>query len=345
MSAVFMQRDYEQEQASLLRLYWNRAGVKRELVSLKREHYDLLEKLEQQENAILRAQNQLEGLERLLTDPLAAANAMVYFQLRHMWRVAALKVEQFSRELRTQREKRERTQLHNTVLAKRKRRLGAIQEKLNELSQKRKLAIEECARDEKRLEGMNFIMRLFAGHSLKSRIEGMKSNRRALEERIEEFNEVIEKIQGEPLPEPEGLSLESRRLINVAIIALAQHLVVHFSEHDLARLAKKAAKRTVADMKFGDRRVCDQMVERIREQIEALNGDRQLADRVKRRADRLVNEAKYMHESDATPMREGLGEIPRRPESGRDNQTGTEEPPLRVNVLEDEYWDLTSVLL
>ena len=34
-----------------------------------------------------------------------------------------------------------------------------------------------------------------------------------------------EKIQGEPLPEPEGLSLDSRRLINTAIIALAQHLV------------------------------------------------------------------------------------------------------------------------
>lgn len=345
MRAAFTQRDNDQQQDSLLRLYWNRAGVKRELVSLKREHYDLLEKLEQQESAIHRAQSQLEGLERLLTDPLAAANAMVYFQLRHMWRVGALKVEQFSRELKLQREKRERMQLHNTVLAKRKRRMGAIQEKLNELSQKRKLAIEESVRLEQRLERMNFIVRLFAGHSLRSRIDGMKSNRQALEERIAEFNEVIEKIQGEPLPEPEGLSLESRRLINVAVIALAQHLVVHFSEHDLARLAKKAAKRTVADMKFGDRRVCDQMVERIRERIDELNADKQLADRVKRRADRLVNEARYLHESDATPTREGLGEIPRRVANGRDAQTGTEEPPLRVNVLEEEYWDLTGVLL
>lgn len=341
MLAALIHRDNEQEQDSLLRLYWNRAGVKRELVTLKREHFELLEKLEQQENAILRAQSQLEGLERLLTDPLAAANAMVYFQLRHLWRVAALKIEQFARELKVQREKRERTQLHNTVLAKRKRRLDAIQEKLGDLSQKRKLAIEQCLKYEQRLERTNFIVRLFRGPSLRSRIESLKSNRVALEERIAEFNEIIEKIQGEPLPEPDGLSLESRRLINLAIIALAQHLVVHFAEHDLARLARKAARRTVADMKFGDRRVCDQMVERIRDSVDELNRDRQLADRVKRRADRLVNEAGYRHDSDATPMREALGEIPRR----IDRDSGLDEPPLRANVLEDDYWDLTRNLL
>ncbi len=49
-----------------------------------------------------------------------------------------------------------------------------------------------------------------------------------LEEKLEELRALTEKIQGEPLPEPEELSLDSRRLINTAIIALAQHLVVHF---------------------------------------------------------------------------------------------------------------------
>ncbi len=92
----------------LLKLYWNRADVKRELKALRRERFELLDKLKEQEGAILRAQEQLEGLERLLTNPLAAANAMVYFQLRHLWRVGAQRLEQFGRELQTQREKRER---------------------------------------------------------------------------------------------------------------------------------------------------------------------------------------------------------------------------------------------
>jgi hypothetical protein len=228
------------------------------------------------------------------------------------------------------------------VLAKRNRRLDAIKEKLNELLQKRKHALEEGQRLEHRLNSMNFLVKLFAGTALRRRIDGMGQNRAALEERIEEFNEVIEKIQGEPLPEPDGLSLDSRRLINIAIISLAQHLVVHFSEHDLARLAKTATKRTVADMKFGDRRVCDQMVERIRERIDQLNGDKSLADQVKARADMLINQVKYRHESDATPMREGLAEVVISPRMQAQGHSG--HSPLRVNVLEDDFWDLSRIL-
>lgn len=337
-----MQRNNQSEQDSLLELYWNRAGVKRELVSLKREHFELLEKLEQHEGAIMRAESQLEGLERLLTDPLAAANAMVYFQLRHMWRVCTLKVQQFSKELRMQREKRERLQLHNTVLAKRNRRLEAIQLKLNQLAEKRAQAVEECRGLEKRLIRMNFLTRLFAGPGLRNRIQGSQQNQAALDERIEEFNDVVAKIRGEPLPEPDGLSLESRRLINVATIALAQHLVLHFADDGLASQSRKATKCSVADMKFGERRVCDQLVEHIRHRIDELNRQRDLADLVKRRADSLVGEVSYRYESDATPTREGLSKIHISPDA--DQVDDLTHPPLPVSVLEDDYWDLSQVL-
>src|SRR5690554_3021804 len=116
----------------LLKLYWNRAAVKRELRDLRRERYDLLDKLKEQEAAIARAREQLEGLERLLTNPLAAANAMVYFQLRHLWDTAAQRLEQFAADLELQREKRERKQLRDAALAKRGRRLEAIALKLTE---------------------------------------------------------------------------------------------------------------------------------------------------------------------------------------------------------------------
>jgi hypothetical protein len=242
-SSAILAKQSEPKDEQLLKLYWNRADVKRELSTLKRERYELLDKLKEQEGAIIRAQEQLEGLERLLTNPLAAANAMVYFQLRHMWRVGALKVEQFANELSMQRTNRERVQLHETVHAKRTRRLGAINEKLNDLLHKRKDLVEEGVRIDERLNRMNAVVRLFAGHRLKQRLKSGHQNRAMLEERIDEFNELIEKIQGEPLPEPEGLTLESRRLVNLAVIALAQHLVWHFCEHDLATLAKQSTER------------------------------------------------------------------------------------------------------
>jgi hypothetical protein len=347
MFGGFLEQHDQGQAEQLLKLYWNRAGVKRELKALKRERFELLDKLKEQDGAIVRAQEQLEGLERLLTNPVAAANAMVYFQLRHLWRVGAQRLEQFGKELQLQREKRERVQLQDSALAKRRRRLEAIAEKTRGLAEKRRALADECTRLEQQLAQLNALFRLFRGPGLRKRIAGLANGRDVLDEKIEELNALGEKIQGEPLPEPEGLSLESRRLINAAVIALAQHVVLHFSEHDLASLAKTATERAVGEMKFGDRRDCDRMVERIREKIEELKLQKTLADSVKRRADQLLAQAKYRNETDSVPMVECAALIHRTlgPRSEADDlMRRASDAPLRINVLADDYWDLFAVL-
>jgi hypothetical protein len=347
MLGALLQRDDEPTSEQLLKLYWNRAGVKRELRALRQERFELLDKLKEQEGAIVRAQEQLEGLERLLTNPLAAANAMVYFQLRHLWRIGAQRLEQFGKELQLQREKRERMQVQDAAIAKRKRRLDAVTEKIGGLVEKRRLVTEEATKLEQQLQGMNALLRLFRGRGFKNRIAGLHNGRRVLDEKLEELKELTEKIQGEPLPEPEGLSLESRRLINTAIVALAQHLVVHFSEHDLASLAKTSTERSVGDMKFGERRDCDQMVERIRERIEELKQQKTLADQVKRRADQLLTEMRYRNDTDSVPNVDCLQMVSRTPGVQANENEMTRratDAPLRVNVLADDYWDLLSVM-
>jgi len=331
----------------LLKLYWNRASVKRELKALRRERFDLLDRLKEQEAAISRAHEQLEGLERLLTNPLAAANAMVYFQLRHLWRLGSQRLEQFGKELEAQRERRERAQLHDTELAKRYRRLDAIADKTAGLTEKLGAIADEHARLVSKLSSMNAIVALFRARGLKRSIAALEDGRQMLAGKIEEFNELAEKIQGEPLPEPEELSLESRRLINAAIIALAQHLVVHFSEHDLAGLAKTSTERAVGDMKFGDRRDCDRMVERIREKIDELKQQKSLPDQVKRRTDSLLSEIKFRSDTDSVPAVEGLHLIPRIPagtSSELEFARRITDAPLRINVLADDYWNLLTVL-
>lgn len=332
----------------LLKLYWNRADVKRELKALRRERFELLDRLKEQEGAIVRAQEQLEGLERLLTNPLAAANAMVYFQLRHLWRVGAQRVEQFGRELEAQREKRERERLHDAELAKRQRRLDAIRERIAALGEKRRVAGEERGRLEQKLARMNGFIRLFRSASLKRQIAGLQNGEQMLDDKLEDARALAERIQGEPLPEPEGLSLDSRRLINVAVIALAQHLVVHFSEHDLASLAKTSTERSVGDMKFGERRDCDTLVERIREKLDELRQQKTFADQVKRRTDILLGEVKYKNETDTVPTIDSLQLISRTPGAQAKDVDLTprraSDAPLRINVLADDYWDLLTAM-
>ncbi len=334
----------EESGAQLLKLYSNRAGVKRELNDLRKERHELLDKLKDQEGAILRAQEQLEGLERLLTNPLAAANAMVYFQLRHLWRVGAQKIEQFGAELKTQREQRERAQLQEAALAKRSRRLGAITERLDSVLRKQQELLEDFRAAEVLLASMNGFKRFFKGPRIRSRMNGMKAGNGALQEKIAELQGLQEKIQGEALPEPDGLSLESRRLINCAVIALAQHLVVHFSENDLIGLTKTATERPVGDMKFGDRRDCDQMVERIRERIEDLRQQTSLADDVRRRTDFLGRQVQYRNETDSLPTTESVATTERSPQAGNEPSQRSSNETLRINVLLDEYWDIFAVL-
>jgi hypothetical protein len=339
-------RQAEPSDEDLLKLYWNRATVKRELSALRREKHDLLDKLKEQEGEIIRAREELDSLERLLTNPLAAANAMVYFQFRHLWRVASLRLEQFSKELTAQRERRERAKLHDSALEKRKRRLDILNEKLQSLLIKERNIAHEVQLAEQRLESMNGFARLFRGPGIRRHVSGLNKGREALQGHIEEVKGTQATINGESLPDIGNLSLESRRLINLAVLALAQELVLHFSEHNLVTFAKTATEKPVGDMKFGDRRDCDRLVERIRGRITELKDQKTIADAVKLRTDYLLSQVRYGDDTSAVPTAECFTSIPPQVPgaTGGAPMNRASDAPLRINVLADDFWDVLRVL-
>lgn len=337
-------RQKEPDDEELLKLYWNRATVKRELSALRREKHDLLDKLKEQEGAIIRVREDLDSLERLLTNPLAAANAMVYFQFRHLWRVSSLRLEQFSKELSAQRERRERAKLHESALEKRKRRLDILNDKLQSLLIKERNIAHEVQGLEQRLNSMNGFKRLIKGPGIKRHISGLKKGREALRMRVDEVKETQASINAEPLPDIGGLSLDSRRLINLAVLALAQELVLHFSEHSLVTFAKAATEKPVGDMKFGDRRDCDRLVERIRGRLSDLKDQKTIADSVKLRTDYLLTQVSYTDDSTAIPLAEAFASIvPKVPGAAPMNRAS--DAPIRINVLADDYWNLLNILV
>jgi hypothetical protein len=100
-------------------------------------------------------------------------------------------------------------------------------------------------------------------------------------------------------------------------------------------------------MKFGDRRDCDRMVERVREKIEELKQQKTFADQVKRRTDLLLAEVKYRNETDSVPSIEDLQLISRMPAAQVDEldmARRASDAPLRINVVADDYWDLLTVM-
>ena len=328
----------------LLKLYWNRASVKRELKSLQNERHVLLEQLKDSEGAIARAREQLDGLERLLVNPIAAANAMVYFQMRNIWRVASVRLDEFAGELEENRQQKERRALQDAALSKRRRRLAAIEENLNTLHCERTVLADKADNLQVSLEEMNFLVRLFRQRKVRAELEVTQSEIASLIEQAEELREAGEKLEGEPLPELEQLSIEGRRFVNTAIIALAQHLVVHFSANKLAETAREAMHRTVGDMRFGDRRECDRMVEHIRSRIADLKEETNLAAIVKSRVETISSSLSYAKDTDTIPTVFSLQQVPQVTGEGHNRRRST-DVPIDVNVLVDDYWDISRYLI
>jgi hypothetical protein len=333
----------EHRKAQLLKLYWNRASVKRELKSMRKERDELLERMKDQEGAIARAREQLDGLERLLVNPIAAANAMVYFQLRNIWRVAATKLEQFSSELELQRLNRERRVMHEAAISKRQRRLAAIEDKVNELRTEQTAMRARAEKLTEQLSQMNALVRLFRGRRLQAKIDGLHANAAAVEDLLQQQQALSDKIEGEPLPEVESLSIESRRLVNTAIIALAQQLVMHFSVNNLAQSAHDSMRRNVGEMRFGDRRECDRLVESIRSRIADLKESSQLPDLVKKRSTMIARDMKFPKESDTLPSAFSVPEILPSLDQEQKGRRGA-DAPIRINVIADDFWDLSRFL-
>ena len=74
------------EEERLMQLFQNRAGLKKAYADLKDEFHLLRDRLKQQEGATIRVQEQLDALGDLLADPRTGFGALVFFQLRGLWK-------------------------------------------------------------------------------------------------------------------------------------------------------------------------------------------------------------------------------------------------------------------
>ena len=118
------------EQERLLKLFWNRAELKKELQSLDDQLHNLRNKLKQQENANTRLQQQLEQLEVLLGSPERGLDALVHFGLKALWRACREQLEKFAAELKRERQDAQRKQQLAEFQQDRAERLKVADERL-----------------------------------------------------------------------------------------------------------------------------------------------------------------------------------------------------------------------
>src|SRR6202789_1815626 len=144
------------DEERLMQLFQNRAGLKKAYADLKDEFHLLRDRLKQQEGATIRVQEQLDALGDLLGDPKTGFGALVFFQLRTLWKTCHQQLSAFATDLTRQQEARETAKHNADVEAEKSARLADADQRLRTAS--------AAADDQRRLlaEAQHEIRRLTA---------------------------------------------------------------------------------------------------------------------------------------------------------------------------------------
>jgi hypothetical protein len=320
------------EEARLAALFQNRSELKKELKALDDERHRLLDRLKLQEGSTMRVEEQLANLEQYLGRPEEGQKSLAYFQLRAVWRSASQRLEQFAAELARQQKDRERRQQLADFERSKRNRLDDVDREVYEARiLVDQVEAEQAARRE-RLAGLRGFWNYFRRRTLAQVIAEGDSRTDIARTALTDLGDQRHAIESETPPTFEGMSLEGRRAVNLAVIACAEALCERLAPANLAPQSRQATLTRVYDADFGGEAQCAALIQattRALRDLEAMQDD--LAD-IKRRVDRLKGTAAWRGSGDTIPLQESVGP---RDAIGRGS----------VNVLLDEYFDIQKLML
>lgn len=332
----------EVEDDRVLALFRNRAELKKAYGELQEEIYRLKDRVKQQEGATVRVQEMLSALEVRLGVPESAYPAVAFYQLRRLWQSGREIIEQFVGDLVRQQEERERRQ----HLAEHNRRQFSKREAAEKQLRSAETGAAEAIMKVSALESerarLTRFWHYFKRRALDRRIAEAQQGAAAANFTLTEARAAAEAIEKEPLPEFPGLSVETRRAINIAAIAYAEVLCLRLAKTPLVRLAREATSRREATDEYGSRQECEALMAEIDRARVLVQSRTNIAQEVKARSERIKQIARYRGPADTSPMSDSIalteGDVLDTEATG----AGATRMP---NVLGDDTWDLFRILL
>jgi prefoldin subunit 5 len=320
------------EQERLLKLFWNRAELKKELQDLDDQLHNLRNRLKQQENANSRLQQQLEQLEVLLGNPERGVDALVHFGLKALWRACREQLEKFAGELKRERQDAERKQQLAEFQADRTDRLKVADDRLRQAQEVGDAERERLREFEARMAKLQRFWHYFKRRALATEVLAQRERCAAAERHLGEMKESHRTIEKEPWPEFPGISILGRRMVNLAVIAYAQHLFARLAASGLAMDARLANNRSVESAKHGTIDACLARLREIAQAHAMVRAQDGLAAEIKKRGEAMAPSATWRNANETVPQPASL------PPAG---SGGVPD----ANVLVDDYWDVYKVLL
>lgn len=299
-------RDVSTEDERLLELFRNRSELKKELRDLDDERHRLLDRLKLQEGATMRVEEQLAALEQYLGSPVTGYKCLAYYQLRALWRTASRRIEQFAAELARQQKDRERREQLAEFERTRAASVAEVDREHVEAGVFAAQLRDEQRLAEARLSRLAGFWNHFRRRTLRAEIEGRRRRADAAVTELTDLGDRRQQVQSAPPPLFEGLSLEGRRAVNLAVIAYAEVQHERLAATGLADLVRESMLRRVYEVEYGAREECLDLMRRATQAVADLDRTEDDLARVRFRTERLRQLAGYRNDSDALPRAEAL---------------------------------------
>lgn len=328
------------DEERLMQLFQNRAGLKKAYADLKDEFHLLRDRLKQQEGATIRVQEQLDALGDLLGDPKTGFGALVFFQLRALWKTCHQQLSSFATDLARQQEARELAKHQADIEAERQSRLADADERLRTAQAAADAERRSLVETQAQIDRLTAFWHYFKRRRAQKGLEALRNRVVAADAAVGELHAERSGIEHEAAPEFPGISLAARRNINLAIISYAELLCEHVDAFGLATRAKESVARRVHEMSFGSRSECEGYMQRVQKAHAAVLNQKQMTGAVKSKLERLRATSEYRNSADTVPTADSLVTAP-----DLDPEKPRAAAAVAWNVLAEDYWDLYTVLL
>ncbi|HUX73695.1 MAG TPA: hypothetical protein VMV25_07370 [Steroidobacteraceae bacterium] len=328
------------EEERLMQLFQNRAGLKKAYADLQDEFHLMRDRLKQQEGATIRVQEQLDALGDLLADPQSGFSALVFYQLRALWKTCHQRLAAFAADLSHQQEERESAKFHELCASQRAARMTEADDRLRASRSAADDLRARLSALESEFGELGAAWHYFKRRRLQKVMQTLRVEVAAADSVVRDLQLARTAIVGEAAEPFPGISLAARRNINLAIIGYAELLCEQVDVYGVAARAKEAVARRVHEMSFGSRADCEAYMERLQKAIAAAN-QRQPNSAVKQKLDRLRGSCDYRNSADTVPTADSLAAAA----GARGKDAKAAAPATAWNVLAEDYWDLYTLLL
>ena len=329
------------DEERLMQLFQNRAGLKKAYADLKDEFHLLRDRLKQQEGATIRIQEQMDALGELLGDPKTGFGALVFFQLRALWKACHQQLSTFAADLTRQQEAREIAKHKADVDAEKNARLADADLRLGAAGVDADQQRRHLAEEQQEIGRLTAFWHYFKRRRRLKALELLRNHVVMADAAVGDLHAERSAIENEASPEFPGLSLAARRNINLAIISYAELLCEHADAFGLAARAKEAVARRVHEMSFGARPECESYMQRVQKAQAAVVSQKQIGGLVRVKLERLRATCEYRNAADTVPTADSLSP----PVTELDFDKPKPASANTWNVLAEDYWDLYTLLL